>query len=61
MTSMKRPGALASHRAGNGVLAGTLFHTTTAATPQRHRRNPPPRLIGWRVSRWLTVEAVEVR
>ena len=59
MTSKKWPGACYSDRAGNTVLDGTLPHTTEAHELQR-RVDPPCRIVGWRVSRWLAVEAVEV-
>ncbi len=63
MTTTKWPGARIeecnSYRAGNGVLAGTRSHTIEAHELQRSV-NPPCRIVGWRVSRWLAVEAVEV-
>lgn len=59
MADMKRPGAHHSDRAGEFVLAGTAPHTIEAHGLQR-RTDPPCRIVGWRVSRWLAVEAVEV-
>lgn len=59
MTAKNWPGAHHSDRAGEFVLAGTLTHTT--GTPDLQRRTDPPcRIIGWRVTRTLNVEAVEV-
>jgi hypothetical protein len=59
MTARKRPGAHDSDRAGDFVLAGTLPHTTGATEPQR-RADVPCRIVGWKVTRTLNVEAVEV-
>ena len=60
MQEEKRPGAHHSDRATECVLVGTLPHSTRLPHTQRSR-NLPVRLIGWRVTRWLAVEAVEVR
>lgn len=59
MAASKRPGALNSDRAGDCVLGGTLPHTMRYHHLQHTR--PPFRIVGWRVSRWLSVEAVEVK
>jgi len=54
MTKCMRPGALASHRAGEIVLGGTSIHTIVDSSSQRFTRT-------WRVNRWLNVEWMEVR
>jgi hypothetical protein len=59
MTANKWPGAHHSDRAGNTVLRGTLPHTIEPHELQL-RADTPCRLVGWRVSRWLAVEMVEV-
>ena len=53
-----RPGALVSHRAGEIVLAGTSPHNTGFTLSQDCRA--APRIVAWRVTRWLGVETVEV-
>ena len=53
-----RPGALASHRAGEIVLGGTLSGNTGHTLSQDYRAET--RIIAWRVTRWLGVETVEV-
>ena len=61
MHHTRQPGAHSqSDRVGDIVLAGTLPHTIGKTDLQR-RRLSPCRVIGWRVTRWLAVEAVEVR
>jgi hypothetical protein len=60
MADKSRPGADKSDRAGENVLGGTLPHITRSPHLQL-RSNAPCRVIGWRVSKWLAVEAVEVR
>ena len=56
MMESNRPGARwQSARAGDNVLGGKSPHTIATVGPQSHRRNPPPRLMTWRVDRWLTV------
>jgi hypothetical protein len=60
MHKTNQPGALASDRAGEFVLGGTVPHTTAIPNQQRHRF-APPRVVSWRVNRWLGVERVEVR
>jgi hypothetical protein len=59
MAAQKRPGAHHSDRAGVNVLEGTPPHTTRTPEPQR-RADPPCRIVGWRINRWLSVENVEV-
>jgi hypothetical protein len=59
MQKAERPGAHHSDRAGEIVLGGTLPHSTGHTDAQR-RRADASRIIGWRVTRWLGVEAVEV-
>jgi hypothetical protein len=59
MTARKWPGAHHSDRAGNAVLDGTLLNTI-AAHGLQHRADPPCRIVGWKVTRTLNVEAVEV-
>jgi len=62
MTESNRPAARwQSARAGDFISGEMVPHTTAAPHLQRHRRNRPPRLMAWRVDRWLSVEAVEVR
>jgi hypothetical protein len=59
MTAKNWPGAHHSGRAGNTVLGGTVSHTIEVHELQR-RADPSSRIVGWRVSKWLCVEAVEV-
>jgi len=59
MAAKKWPGRH-QRRAGKVVLAGTLPDTTATAEPQR-RADPPCRIVGWRINRWLSIESVEVR
>ena len=62
MHETTQPGAhvQVSDRAGNFVLGGTISHTTSEHGSQSSR-TPPVRVVGWRVSRWLSVEQVEVQ
>jgi hypothetical protein len=60
MTTEKRPGALTSARAEEIVLRGTLPFIIAAPNWQSHH-TVAPRIIGWRVTRWLNVEAVEAQ
>ena len=59
MTAKKWPGRCDERRAGNTVLHGTLPYTIEDHELQRSA-DPPCRIVGWRVSRWLAVEMVEV-
>lgn len=59
MTNKIWPGAHHSDRAGNSVLGGTLPYTIEPHELQR-RVDPSCRIVGWRVSKWLAVERVEV-
>lgn len=59
MTKKNRPGAHHSDRAGEFVLARTILHTTNTPALQRCTI-PYCRIVRWRVSRWLSVETVEV-
>lgn len=59
MTAKKWPGRCDERRAGNAVLEGTRSHSIENHGLQR-RADLPCRLVGWRVSRWLAVEMVEV-
>jgi hypothetical protein len=63
MTATSRPGTVTlaedSNRAGKIVLGRTISHTTETNQLQR-RADPPCRIVGWRVSKWLAVEVVEV-
>lgn len=59
MTTKKRPGAHCSDRARECVLAGTPPDTTPRCNPQQSAT--ACRVIGWRVSASLIVDAVEVR
>lgn len=60
MTKTRRPGAHHSNRAGEFVLGRTTLHTTEMTDLQRYR-GTCCRIVRWRVSRWLGVEAVEVK
>ncbi len=60
MADSNRPGAHNSDRAGEIVFGETLLHSTTLPHLQRHHQRPC-RLVGYQVTRWLSVEAVEVR
>ncbi len=55
MFKIQQPGALASDRAGELILGGMSLHTAKQDAIQL------PRIVSWRVTRWLAVEAVEVR
>lgn len=61
MHNTNRPGAHVQmgNRAGECVLGGTLPHTTPETHPQS--RIASVRLVGWRVTRFLTVEGLEVK
>jgi hypothetical protein len=60
MTVKNWPGAHHSDRARECVLRRIPFHTTGNPELQR-RADPPCRIVGWRVSKWLAVEAVEAK
>ena len=60
MQKANQPGALASDRAGEFVLGGTLPLTIEPQNLQRHRF-ASTRIVSWRVNRWLGVDHVEVR
>jgi hypothetical protein len=59
MAARKWPGAHDSDRAGAIILGRMNPDTTAAAEPQR-RADQHGRLVGWKVTTKLTVEAVEV-
>ena len=59
MHKTNQPGALASDRAGEFVLGGTVPLITSPPNQQRYR-HPLTRIVSWRVNRWLGVDAVEV-
>ena len=58
MTDKNLPGAHSSDRAGERVLCGTAPHTISLPYPQRHATSC--RIVGWKVSKSLTVDSVEV-
>ena len=60
MSECRRPGALLSHRAGEIVFGETTPLSITSGRLQIHQKSTT-RVIVWKVTRWLGVEAVQVR
>jgi hypothetical protein len=60
MHDTKQPGARWQSDRAVEIVLGRTLPSITSSPDLQHCRRPVIRIVGWRVTRWLGVERVEV-